>query len=240
MLVPEPTSHTLVDQVISELRQRISSGELAVGQRLPPERELIEDLGVSRTVLREALSGLEALGMLESRSTRGRYVATNQSSEQSQALVSAWLFHHREQISEHDEILAVLEARIISQMSEDDAFDAARRARGSIIDQMAAVERGDAQQAAACDFDFHQVLTSYTGNATMRALTSAIMEQLRSGLIALHSIPENAERSLASHEAIIEALVRGDTASAAALDLAHHVEPRRFPADDPNRAGSAN
>ena len=66
---------TLVDAAIQAIRSTIASGELAAGARMPPERVLVEQLGVSRTVVREALSSLEALGLIETRGTRGRFVS---------------------------------------------------------------------------------------------------------------------------------------------------------------------
>jgi len=72
---------------------------------------LVEELGVSRTVVREALSSLEALGLIETRGTRGRFVTSGGSSERSRSIVSAWLHQHAPEILEVDEIRSVLEAQ---------------------------------------------------------------------------------------------------------------------------------
>ena len=78
---------SLVDSATEAIRSQIVLEKLAAGERLPPERVLVQELGVSRTVLREALSSLEALGLIETRGTRGRFVAQGGSSERSRTIV---------------------------------------------------------------------------------------------------------------------------------------------------------
>src|SRR5262245_44265215 len=66
---------SLVPQVIDQLRAQISSGEWAVGTRIPPEADLAETLGVGRNTLREAVLALVHAGLLERRQGSGTYVA---------------------------------------------------------------------------------------------------------------------------------------------------------------------
>ena len=164
---------SLVEAATEAISSRILHGQLAPGDRLPTERELTEQLGVSRTVLREALSSLEALGLLETRGTRGRWVAAGGSSERSRTLVGAWLHQHAREILEVDEIRSVLEAQAIRSMSEWDAIDAAREARTrSLAAQTEALERGDARRRGDGDAAFHRDLGSYTQNEALRALAA--------------------------------------------------------------------
>src|SRR5690242_18569716 len=64
----------LVDQVIAQLREQISSGEWPVGSKIPTEPDLVAALGVGRNTLREAVRALAHLGLLESRQGAGTYV----------------------------------------------------------------------------------------------------------------------------------------------------------------------
>src|SRR5262245_55853004 len=66
--------HSLVDAVVSRIREVIEQGRLRAGDRLPTEAELSEQLGVSRTVVREAVSQLESLGLLSVQRGRGMFV----------------------------------------------------------------------------------------------------------------------------------------------------------------------
>jgi GntR family transcriptional repressor for pyruvate dehydrogenase complex len=56
----------IYEEIVEQLKELISKGELKHGQKLPAERELAESLGVSRASVREALTALEAIGILDS------------------------------------------------------------------------------------------------------------------------------------------------------------------------------
>ena len=134
---------SLVEAATEAISSQILHGELTAGDRLPTERELVEELGVSRTVLREALSSLEALGLLETRGTRGRFVAAGGSSERSRTLVGAWLHQHAREILEVDEIRSVLEAHAIRSMSRGTRSTPRSEAGRRRASQAEALERGD-------------------------------------------------------------------------------------------------
>ena len=218
---------SLVEAATEAISSQILHGRLAAGDRLPTERELAEQLGVSRTVLREALSSLEALGLLETRGTRGRWVAAGGSSERSRTLVGAWLHQHAREILEVDEIRSVLEAHAIRSMSKWDAIDAAREAGASLRAQEEALDRGDAVAAAEGDAAFHRTLGSYTQNAALRALMDGLVDASRKGAFAVYSLPETAAGSLAQHRVIVEALADSDVEGAARLAQEHMLDVAR-------------
>ena len=218
---------SLVEAAAEAISSQILHGRLAAGDRLPTERELAEQLGVSRTVLREALSSLEALGLLETRGTRGRWVAAGGSSERSRTLVGAWLHQHAREILEVDEIRSVLEAHAIRSMSKWDAIDAAREAGASLRAQEEALDRGDAVAAAEGDAAFHRTLGSYTQNAALRALMDGLVDASRKGAFAVYSLPETAAGSLAQHRVIVEALADSDVEGAARLAQEHMLDVAR-------------
>ena len=229
-MVAEPSGRrdgSLVATATEAISSRILHGELAAGDRLPTERELVEQLGVSRTVLREALSSLEALGLLETRGTRGRYVAAGGSSERSRTLVGAWLNQHAREILEVDEIRSVLECHAIRSMSEWDSIEAAREAGAALREQTDALERGDVLAAANGDAVFHRALGSYTNNSALRSLTEGLIEASRKGAYAVYSLPETAAGSLEQHGLIVEALAELDIERAARLAQEHMLDVAR-------------
>lgn len=65
------------DQVIEQIKNKIKSGELKKGDKLPSERELAESLSVSRTSVREAIRALEVIGLVESKRGAGNYIRTS-------------------------------------------------------------------------------------------------------------------------------------------------------------------
>jgi GntR family transcriptional repressor for pyruvate dehydrogenase complex len=218
---------SLVDGTIETIRSQILLEKLAPGERLPPERVLVEELRVSRTVLREALSSLEALGLIETRGTRGRFVARGGSAERGRTVVSAWLHQHAREILEVDEIRSVLEAQAIRSMSEWAAIDAAREGRSIVDHQEAAVVRGESVAAADGDAAFHRCLSSYTGNGALRVLIEGLVDASRKAAYAVYSLPETAHRSLEQHRAIVAALAASDVSLAADLARDHMLDAAR-------------
>jgi GntR family transcriptional repressor for pyruvate dehydrogenase complex len=229
---------SLVDVATETISSQILHGRLGAGDKLPTERELVEQLGVSRTVLREALSSLEALGLLETRGTRGRWVATGGSSERSRTLVGAWLHQHAREILEVDEIRSVLEAHAIRGMSTWDAIEAAAEAAAALLAQTEALERGDAVAAAEGDAAFHAALAASTQNGALRSLVQGLIDASRKGAYAVYSqilhgrlgagdkLPT--ERELVEqHGRIVEALAASDVEGAARLAQEHMLDVAR-------------
>jgi GntR family transcriptional repressor for pyruvate dehydrogenase complex len=215
---------SLVDSAIETIRQRIEDGGFVNGDRLPPERVLVDELRISRTVLREALSSLEALGLIEARGTRGRFVTEGGSSERSRVIVSNWLHDHAREILEMDEIRSILESHAILSLTEWEAVDAARRAGAVLGNQRDAVARDDAVEAARLDAEFHSVLASYTKNGALQALLQQLIAAARPETLAVYSLPEASARSLAQHEEIVEALARSDIPVVADLTRRHLID----------------
>lgn len=215
-------AQTLVDKAAEEVKRLIDEGHFGMGDRLPPERELVKVLGISRTVLREALSTLEALGFIERHSTRGRFVTRGGSGTRSRALVSAWLHQHAAEIAEIDEVRSLIESHALRAASPDDVADVLRRLRLVLVDQQDAIERGDVAGAAAADADFHKLVCSVTRNRTLLDLATALVDRSRQMSLAAYAIPESAASGLREHSRIVEALARGD--SEAAVDsLREHI-----------------
>jgi GntR family transcriptional repressor for pyruvate dehydrogenase complex len=200
----------LVEDAVETIRQRIDGGELETGDRLPPERVLVEELSVSRTVLREALSSLAALGLIEARGTRGRFVSARGSSEGSRAVISGWLHDNAREILDIDEIRSVLESHAIRAITEWDSVDAARRAGAVLRAQRDAVRRHDAIEASRLDAEFHLVLSSYTKNKALQALLSDLVATSGPETLAIYSLPDASERSLLQHQEIVDALGQAD------------------------------
>ncbi len=216
---------TLVDVTAKQIGELVERGEFQAGDRLPPERVLVERMGVSRTVLREALSSLEALGILEGRSTKGRFVAGggSGSAQRSQMLVGAWLHQHASSIAELDEIRALVEPHALREMTPEHAQDAVQAARRLLVEQRTAIARETIVEAASIDADFHWLLVSCSGNNTLRTLARGLIERSRQVSLAVYSLPEAARQSLQQHEHIIDALADGDVAEAGERMRAHHM-----------------
>ena len=73
----EVKNQRLYLQIVNQFRERMTKGDLKAGDKLPPERELTKTFGVSRASIREAMSALEILGLIESRGSQGNFVKVN-------------------------------------------------------------------------------------------------------------------------------------------------------------------
>ena len=221
-----PRDVSLVEAAIRVIRARITSGEIAADGRMPPERVLAEELGVSRTVVREALSSLEALGLIETRGTRGRFVRDSSSGPDG-GIISEWLQQHSREIFELDEIRSVLESHAIRSMSEWDAINAAHSASPIVRQQGAAIEKGDALEAARMDRAFHELISSYTQNSSLKELIERLAGESRRETLAVYSLPEASQRSLQQHLEIVQALASSDIERAAELARIHMIDAAR-------------
>jgi DNA-binding FadR family transcriptional regulator len=153
-------SSNLAEKVLSRLGAEIRGGRLAPGARLPTEQELTSTMGVSRTVVREAVAALRADGLVVTRRGSGAYVADNPTGPFRLAAP---------QLGRIGDVLDVMELRLAVEV-EAAGFAAERGNRKQVtavksalrcIDR--ALKAGDG--AVAEDFAFHRAIAEATGNA---------------------------------------------------------------------------
>ena len=225
MVIPEPNSPrphqktadargNLAEVVANRLAERILSGDLKSGARLPSERQLCLDLGVSRIVIREALKVLAERGILEIRPGVGSFVTTLDAAVASRHL-SQYIQHRRIEPEHLFEIRRLLEPAMAAQ--------AARNATPEIIQAMqvnlkltqSAVERledSDVQIEAFAwaDLDFHQLVAAATGNPLYETVLNPLLDNLldvrRRGVRVVGS----ARQALNDHRRIFNRIAAGD------------------------------
>ncbi len=196
---------SVVDQVYSVVRQRILSGELAGGSRLP-QTSLAEELGVSRTPLREALRRLSTEGLVVLEPNRGATVATHDFS----GMVHAWQARH---------LLEPAAARLAAAVKVPEAIE---RMHVAIARQRRVIE--DVDESFAVNREFHLALVAAAGNphldqfARMLWLTR-IGAPIFTGQAEGHE--DDVRRWALEHEAILDAVERGKGAAAERLTAEH-------------------
>lgn len=166
-LSPVRSGRSLTNQVIDRLMAEISSGRLPAGHRLPTERELVEGMKVSRTVVREAVAGLKARGLVVTRQGAGAFVAPPPKREDFFNLDPAFMRSLGSALSILELRLA-LESEAVSLACQRADEAALRR----IAQAHAAFERAiDAgQPAAEEDGAFHLEIARATGNPHFQEL----------------------------------------------------------------------
>lgn len=209
------------DAVVRGIEARIVSGELAPGSHLPPERDLIEAYGVSRTVIREAVARLASRGLLDSR-PRFRPVVRRPGPEAALAAaggVAAHLLHEPGGVRNLYDTRILVEAALVRE--------AALHARK---DDLAALARAlDANEAAipeaerfyATDVAFHAVLYELPRNPILPAVHKAFTAWLSGHWGRMPRSPERNRVNWLRHRDIHAAIRDRDPDAAEAALRAH-------------------
>lgn len=154
---------TLVDQVEHRLMQFITEKGLRPGSAIPGEMELCESLGVARTVLREALSRLKMVGIIESRTKRGMVLATPSLTSTLKRITNPmWLTE--------DTLLELLEFRVALEIGCTSSIF--RNVDSEDIEELENIvslgeKLGDNKYAPVSEYSFHTKLYEITGNKTI-------------------------------------------------------------------------
>lgn len=213
----------LYRQIAGQIQDLIERGEFKVGSRLPAERELAAQLGVSRTSVREAIISLEIAGFVEVRVGTGIFVrqpprpaadATDVASDSGPGpfdLLSA---------------RAMIEGEIAAVAARHCRKSDVQRLRAT-IDRMRTHADDEAfGERDAADREFHEHLAAMTGNAALVWIVGSMWDQRRSDLWrrteAHFHTPELRAKTLLDHEAIVAALETGDPDAARAA-MRHHL-----------------
>jgi GntR family transcriptional repressor for pyruvate dehydrogenase complex len=204
---------------VEQIKELIATGRLTPGTRLPGERELCQQLGISRVSLREAIRVLEHSGHLEVKPGRGTFV--RDSSLPSSERLSTWLRGHNDLVHQLFEVrelvepgLAAIAARRRDPVTINALFD-------SINEQVSALNHDDFSTGIAADRRFHQILARATGNAIVNELTRQMIQIIGEEQRASLQIPGQLERAIAGHRAIANAIRGGDETGASAAMRQH-------------------
>ena len=208
------------DRVAGVLEQQILSGELPPGAVLPPEGELVEMLGVSRTVVRDAVRTLVARGLLIVRQGRGTMVA-EPSSEAFAAAMIALLARSGLTMGEVMRSRAAVETLVVRLAAE-----AGGQADWAILDEayeslLHAVNAGDGVAANHAHAAFHNAILAATHQPALTLMLTPMSEiaTLTAGASVRSGSMEDWE--VEAHRPILEALKRRDADAAAEAMHAH-------------------
>ncbi|KUJ67217.1 GntR family transcriptional regulator [Streptomyces albus subsp. albus] len=216
----------VTDEAIERIRAMIASGVLRPGDRLPRERELAAELGLSRNSLREAVRALALIGVLDVRQGDGTYVTGLDPRRLTAALGFAADLHGA---GAEPEFLAV--RRLLEPAA---TALACGRIEERVLDQLsgrldALGPHSSAEQLAACDLEFHGRIGQAAGNDLLGALLEALSGpadrvRLWRGLPG----PEAVGRVLDEHRAILAALRDRDAEAARSWATVHLAGVQRL------------
>lgn len=220
---PRRKTRSLTAEVVEQLTAEIREGRLVEGNKLPTETAIMEAFGVSRTVVREAISRLQASGLVETRHGVGTFVLAPP--DNSSFRVSP------EQLGTLREVIALLEFRI-SVETEAAALAASRRTEENLQAlQLALNAFGDAieagRDAVAADFQFHLEVARATQNPHFPDLIGSLGAGVipRGRLAPQHNVDQERlaylRRVNLEHESIFNAIAEQDVDGARAAMRTH-------------------
>jgi len=221
-------SRGLAHDLVEGISAQIQSQSLKPGDKLPTESEIMGAYGVSRTVVREALSKLQAAGLVETRHGIGTFVLAPQPATGFRIDAA--------EIATAVDIMAVLELRI-SLESESAGLAAQRRTDAQLAELRAALDALEANSEGAGDsvspdLRFHLVIANATGNRYFADIMSHLgatlipRARINSSRIAQEDLPAYLRRVNREHEEIYEAIARRDAESARAAMRIHLTNSR--------------
>lgn len=167
---------SLKELFIQQLQDRILSDELPMGTKLPSERELCQQMRVSRAVVNSGITELSRRGFLEVRPRQGTYVADYRRNGNMDTLMA--IMHYNGGLLGKNEIRSILEVRwgleyMTVARAIENASDDAMAALGQYVDQLGAVPSPSPMQAAEIAFEFHHGMTLAGGNTILPLIYSS-------------------------------------------------------------------
>ncbi|MCC3296162.1 GntR family transcriptional regulator [Arthrobacter sp. zg-Y411] len=167
-----------VDDILEQIRGRIQSNELKPGQKLPSERDLAEQLGVSRNTVREAIRMLEVSGLvtLKKGAQGGAFLNTSNTSALSQNLIDGISLRQYD-FGELIDVRLVLEGYLVEQACEH-ASDEEIEALAALAEASSEAESKEPEyeRRLVLHMDFHRQLAVIAHNAVAEALTGPLLE----------------------------------------------------------------
>lgn len=209
---------SLVEQTEKKLLDLLSTSDTKIGSPFPTEKELVERLGVSRTVIREALNRLKAMGIIDSRTNRGSVVS---SPDLLNIMEKALL----PQILDQETLKEIFELRLVLEVGMSDLIFM-RMTRTDLIELHKIVDEEPNEHDSIFDVEhevkFHGKLYEITGNETLKRLQSLLLPSFRY-VYDNHIITSSEDATYMSHRELIHELENG-TAESFRNGMRKHLE----------------
>lgn len=213
----------IYEEIVEQIRELVTRGDLKPGDRLPSERDLVERLKVSRASIREALSALEMMGLLEVRSGEGTYVRKLRS--ESVVAPLAWMLTmEKGTVLELLEVRKILEVQAVGIAAEN-ADESDLKELSEAIEDMRNDLKNLSLNGEQADLRFHYAITRATKNKILIRLMDTISDlmqhMLKTSRSKLYEGKYTPSLLFQEHIGIYEAVKRKDSKKARDLMLMH-------------------
>ena len=218
-------SERLYQLVVQQIEQGIVQGGLKVGDRLPPERELGERFGVSRTAVREAVKALREKGLVQSDPGRGTFVTNGTSRAVRNSLDLMVRMGRSDASDDLVQVRGILEPEIAALAAKHitpeqlDLLQQAVQVMDSALD--------DADTFVEADLAFHITLAKATRNVIIPALIDSIVDLLREQRKGIFFTQGGPQRGQIHHKRILKAVTHHNPTAARNAMRAHLAQVRQ-------------
>ncbi len=215
----------LYEQIVEQIERRILTGDLKVGDQLPPERELAEHFGVSRTAVREAVKALHQKGLVEVQPGRGTFITNGTSQAMRHSLGLMIKIGQADGASNLVEVREIFEPEIaaLAATRADEEDIAAMREAVMAMD----ATLDDADAFVEADLDFHLALAEATQNALIPTLIDSIIDLLREQRKRIALVEGGLQRGQLHHKRVLDAIIRHDPEAAREAMRVHLQQVRQ-------------
>lgn len=208
------TSKRIVDQIVD----LVVSGKLKVGDKLPPERDLAQILGVGRSSVREALKSMTNMGLLSAKRSEGTFI--KKADAESLRTYFQWnVFLETNTIMDLIEARETIELTAIYKVVKNHTPEEIARLRGSVETMKSG--KGDLETTTKSDINFHTTLIKIAGNSILQIMIELIRSAMETWFKYVLSNKENLEATIREHTEIIDAIEASDEEVAAKLLKEH-------------------
>lgn len=195
------------EQVADTLLEMIKSGQLQPGDKLDSVTQLAKSFEVSQSVIREALSGLRAMGLLTMRQGEGTYVSKYDASKFSLPVSAAFIMK-KEDVKELFEVRRILEAGAAASAALHHTEKDIEAMKKVLLEMEEAIGNGELGEQA--DYDFHLAIVKASQNKMLTSLLSSVSDIMAETIretrrLVLFSEGRD-ERLLQEHRKIFEAI----------------------------------
>jgi GntR family transcriptional repressor for pyruvate dehydrogenase complex len=214
----------LYEQIVQQIEESITSGELKEGDQLPAERELAQQFGVSRTAVREAVKTLREKGLVEAYPGRGTFITNGTARSIQQTLDRMIRSGQAEGTAHLTEVREILEPEIAALAAQrvDEEMLSAMREAIAVMD----AARKDSEAFIEGDLDFHLALAEAAANPLILSLIDSIVGLLREQRTRTYFVEGGPERGQYHHRRILEAIEHRDAVGAREAMRAHLLQVR--------------
>jgi GntR family transcriptional regulator, transcriptional repressor for pyruvate dehydrogenase complex len=209
----------LYEQIVEQIEKSILEERLKPGDQLPPERELAQQFGVSRTAVREAMKALREKGLIEAHSGKGTFVTGDTAHGLRQSLDLMLKIGQTGNLVHLEEVREILEPDLA-------AFAAVRVSEqhlATMREAIAVMDRSqtDPEAYIEADLDFHLSLAEAVDNPIILSLLDSIVGLLREQRMKIFQVEGGPARGQYHHNRILEAVERRDPDAAREAMRAH-------------------